>query len=139
MNLKEAMKQREAMSDRPVHFLLPECTTFFDLFDSWKEYKRDGKNNSFNWITNYCSLHGQEGNKHGVAGYKSITIKPNEMVCKAIEENMLKIDDDAIGFEIISYADRDYSLVLAHYNLIIGSRWLCYIRTDSIPKQFRKG
>ena len=89
-------------------------------------------------ISDYCVLRGV-CEKHGIDNtYKSIRVKPRQELIDWIKDNMLMMPEDQIYFDIISFPGEDYSRLYVMYSVIIGSRLIAYIRTDSIPKQFRK-
>lgn len=120
---------------------------FFDFFSDYDYYSRTIKHpnpRKFEIfpsnISDYCRL-GGVCEKHGIDDntYKSIRVKPRQELIDWIKDNMLMMPKDQIYFEIISFPGEDYSRLYVNYSVILGSRLIAYIRTDSIPKQFRKG
>lgn len=118
---------------------------FFDFFSDYDYYSRTIKHpnpRKFEIfpsnISDYCRLSGV-CEKHGIDNtYKSIRVKPRQELIDWIKVNMLMMPKDQIHFDIISFPGEDYSRLYVMYSVIIGSRLIAYIRTDSIPKQFRK-
>lgn len=63
----------------------------------------------------------------------SMAVSCADWVLSRIRERTIIIGNDRMSFEIVDH-DNGYSLVIANHSQILGSVWLAYIRTDSIPK-----
>jgi len=63
----------------------------------------------------------------------SMWVRPSDFIASFIIESMLMITGDNIWFEIIGYEDGT-ALVVANYNVILGSRWLAVIDAATIPQ-----
>ena len=113
------MKARHA--DKPIHFpTYSRFDQFFELAEDWSAPKAGGNQAK---ITGY--LYRRDG---------SLRVKPHDEILADVQENMLGIDYDSIYFEIVDHPDNGCSLVIAKYNQILGSRYLGYIQTDTIPR-----
>ncbi len=66
-------------------------------------------------------------------GYKSGYVKLRREYEDALRRELL--ESLTVTFKAISHADRGYTLILAEYSEIIGSHWLAYVRTNSLPKE----
>ena len=75
----------------------------------------------------WCSRHAQDGR------YSSLYVSAADWVLSRCKE-LLVVPEDQLYFQIIDHTN-GWSLVTLQYNTIIGSRWLAYIRTDSIPRE----
>jgi hypothetical protein len=64
--------------------------------------------------------------------HHSFAIEPTSELLDLMDD-MLRIDKDSIYFELIVYTDNT-AMLIAKYNLIIGSRWIAMIDVDSIPE-----
>jgi hypothetical protein len=62
----------------------------------------------------------------------SLYVRPTDEVLDWIKANMLPLSRDTIGFEIV-VRDEHEALIIAHNNLIIGSRWLALIDATTLP------
>ena len=56
-----------------------------------------------------------------------------DWVLSRLAETLVVPDESGLFFELVPRGD--WTLVVAKYNQIIGSRWLAMIKTDSIPTQ----
>lgn len=71
---------------------------------------------------------------HFRKGQASMRVRASEEVEQYIRTQMMSIVSDShIHFEVIDH-ENGWSLVVVSYNIIIGNRYLAYIKTDSIPK-----
>ena len=112
----------------------PHVVSFDQCFDDSRPWNYDSKANENHrllidkvgklTIMPYCAVRGTQP-------YRSLSVIPADWVYSRIAENMINIDD-RVTFELIGH-DNGWALLVAHYNKILGSAWLAYIRTDSIP------
>lgn len=61
---------------------------------------------------------------------------PKDCILSEVKRSMIIIDYDELFFEIIDH-ENGWSLVVVSYNQIIGTRWLAYIKTKSIPANLK--
>ena len=120
-------KEREQFSGHKC--LIPEIDSFSELFTKSDEEKTIPFGVSS--IGNTVSVSGNE------RLYNYGYFDPSEKLIKAVKENMLAIDYDRISFDIIVYNDMT-ALVVAHYSQILGSRWICLIDSETIPKSLER-
>jgi hypothetical protein len=117
--------QKYYSGDRALPFW--EFNSFNDFFE---EYSFTDKYPDIpfqsNKISSYCHSRKQDGS------FLTLYVKPKQFIINWIKENMLNIGYDNLYFEIVEHDDGK-ALLLIHYNLIIGSRWLTKINIDSIP------
>ena len=114
--------------------LFPDATTFKDLFRSVYLNReeaptnlplpRDGSNYPTG-INSWCHRHLEDGH------YVSTFLGPHDVILEGI------MDSDVVGgtkyFSMVDRGD-NVTLVLVQWDQIIGSRWLAFIDTDSIPE-----
>jgi len=74
----------------------------------------------------YCYRHTLE------QGYLSYDVHPTLELATCLQRRMIWVAYDAIHFKIVDHKD-NMSLVVASYSQILGTHWLSYVRTDSIP------
>lgn len=83
-----------------------------------------------NYISSFVSI-------SGTRGHDALKADPRPEVLDYVRANMIQVDYDTIYFQIIvQNGDPETALVTAQYNQIIGSRWLAYIKTRTIPKKW---
>ena len=138
----------------------PHVTTFNEVFDSAALY--DSKNGGHNFAPRYITAQNVAGNLYkdvsalfrnktpavshpdetmAVGPYcmyrdhynKSMSVSCADWVLSRICERTIIIGDDRMSFELIDH-DNGWTLVTANHSCILGSVWLAYIKTDSIPK-----
>ena len=97
---------------KPV--LLPDVEDFADLFEVTD--KRGY----------YCALSKRK------AGHASYRVRPTAITEEAVKENML--EGLGIYFEAIEHGN-GRTLIVATYEQIIGSRYLAYVKTGTVPWQ----
>ena len=113
----------------------PDVETFGELFESFTTDKdsappdvklsvkpeprtgRMGAIRSYIWMPGYKS------------GYAKLHRKYEDALRRELFESL------TVSFRAVTHADRGYTLILAEYGEIIGSHWLAYVRTDSLPKE----
>jgi hypothetical protein len=111
---------------KPV--LLPEALEFSELFDvigeeEWSVPLNPGEKDTA-LIYHWCRL----------PEYKSVHVRPKDEVIDTLRQTLIDTGErDRIHFECIAH-DNGYALITAQYNLIIGSRYLAYIKVDSLPE-----
>ena len=99
----------------------PDMTDFSELFGNQEpkqNYEFAEKSVISNWLL--FSDHHSE--------YR----QPTDKTLQYVRANMLPVDYDSIYFEVINREDGT-SLVTAKYNQILGSRWLAFVDTETIP------
>jgi len=62
----------------------------------------------------------------------SFSVSCADWVLSRLKERTISLENNSMFFEIISH-DNGWSLVTCSHNLILGSVWIAYIRTNSIP------
>ena len=62
------------------------------------------------------------------------SVLPKEDLVEDLLKSMLNIGRDMTRFEVVVREASDLSLVICNYGTIIGSRWIAFVETDSIPK-----
>jgi hypothetical protein len=100
----------------------PEVSKFSDLFGNIEpKQNREFADKAVisNWLL-YSDHHSE---------YRA----PTEKTLEYVRNNMLPVDYDSIYFRVIDRGDNE-TLIVAQYNQIIGSRWLAFIKTDSVPR-----
>ena len=113
-----------------------DVTRFDEIFDAATEYDAPDAPKSRSWIGDgtrppipvgpYCPIRKLGG------GHGSLAVSCRDWVLSEIDRNMLAIDNDSLHFGIVEH-EGGWSLVYVSYNVIIGDRWLAYIKTDTIP------
>lgn len=104
--------------------LLPEAESFNDLF---------GSCGAWLWASEGVKTPVQIGNYiHQRDPYKSWKLGPSEKLARAVMDSMIPIENDTISFEII-LDDNGRAWVFAHYNLILGQRYVANIDASTIP------
>jgi len=112
---------------KPIYF--PEYDSFDQFFEA-----------AAPWVHNQKGVHhspGQWGDylARSRSGQTSLSVKPTAEVLAKIQERMIPIDYDRKYYEIVDHPDTGCSLVIAKYNQILGSHYLGYIKTETIPHQ----
>lgn len=113
---------------------LPHLETFAELFTDAKPF--DAK-------TSFSDVE-IPGRSQKIGSYicwrdnyqSSMSGRPADTVLSRIVEGMIDVENDRTHFELVNH-DNGWTLVLVSYGQILGSLWLAYIRTDSIPKSWR--
>ena len=114
---------------RDVQF--PEVDTFGELFESFTTDKANAPAD----IT--LSREPETGRVGSLSAYirmpkyKAGYTRLRREFQDALTANMLT--HLTLSFAAISHADVGRTLILAEYSEIIGSHWLAYVRTDSLP------
>ena len=62
----------------------------------------------------------------------SFSVRCADWVLSRIAERTIIVPGDRMSFEIVDH-ENGWSLVVANHGSILGSVWLAYIKTDSIP------
>lgn len=65
--------------------------------------------------------------------YQSWAVVPRPETVAAVKPNMLSIYGDSLSWEIVNH-DNGFSLVIIRHSCIIGSRYVAYVRSASVPK-----
>ena len=110
---------------REINF--PEAQKFSDLFARIDSRIEDHNPAGLIKISSYCALSGQDFD------YSSIEVEPAKQLIDWVVEHMLYIEHDDITFSIVRHDEKN-ALVLAKYGQIIGSSYLAYIDTSTIPE-----
>lgn len=69
---------------------------------------------------------------------QAINVQPTDAVMRAIKDGTITIRGDRMSYRVIDH-DNGWSLVLAQHGQIIGSVWLAYIRTETVPAELWPG
>ena len=109
----------------------PHAETFQECFDAFERYTTDTK------IEPRYLVDGKERMHVGPYcvwrdHYRSFAVRCADWVLSRIRERTILVDNDRMHFELVDH-DNGYTLVVASHGQIIGSLYLAYIRTDSIP------
>jgi hypothetical protein len=112
----------------------PYVTIFSECFDDVRRWNHNGGNHQLViskvgdlTITPFCALHDK------ARAYHSLSVIPADWIYSRIREGMLDIED-RVFFEVVDHKN-GWALVLAQYDGIVGSLWLAYITSASIPKE----
>lgn len=124
-----------SMRGIPGQVAFPDVTKFAELFpsvatyDAWKATSKnllpDGKLGN---LSSYLAISGPSGHR----SLNVVEVSPS--VVDYFTEHVLVINDDALHFDLTELEDGK-TLVCLQHNQIIGSHWLAYIETDSIPAE----
>jgi len=138
----------------------PHVSRFAEVFTDFTLY--DSKNQKHNFAPRYISgqniagnlykdckaifQNGKRQDKHqdermAVGPYctwrdkygQSLSVSCADWVLSRILERTIIIGEDHMSFEIVEH-DNGWTLITAHHSCIIGSVWLAYIKTESLPK-----
>lgn len=110
--------------------LFPDITKFEELFSGIYTGREEAPTNlplyeRATGINAWCHRHLESGH------YVSLYLKPLDVILEGI------MDSDVVGgtkyFSMVDRGD-NVTLVLVQWDQIIGSRWLAFIDTDSIPE-----
>lgn len=63
---------------------------------------------------------------------KSLSVSCADWVLSRVRERTIIVPGDTMSFEIVNH-DNGWSLVTAQHSQILGSVWLAYIKTETIP------
>lgn len=120
---------------KPLAF--PDALRFDELFESATPYdgqsrtvthRRSGRDRAT--VTSYCTGRGAKGE------HFALNVQPRRKVLDFINAEMLVVANDSIHFQVVDH-DGGFSLVIVSYGQMIGSRWLAYVETASIPREER--
>ena len=104
---------------KPLAF--PEINDFSELFGNLEDkqnYEFADKSVISNWLL-FRDHHSE---------YR----QPSETMLAYVRDNMLPVDYDSIYFTVTDRGDGT-TLICAQYNQILGSRWLAFVDTDTVP------
>lgn len=130
--MQKTFKHEASGTELLREIINPNAISLTDVFEDIKAYDDNNPPKSRIWETKNgikipvgprCYFKGQ--------GRKSLGVKCKYWVMEEIKKNMIPIENDSLYFEIISH-DNGWSLIVISYNLILGSRWLAYVKTSSI-------
>lgn len=131
----------------------PHVETFSEVFEAWKPYAKgafepryiSGQAIADNlWRDVKATMNGNHGKrKHadqsmpvGPYCYRrdgdSLSVRCADWVLSRIRERTIIIGGDPMSFDLVDH-DNGWTLVTAHHSSIVGSVWLAYIRTSTIP------
>ena len=85
-------------------------------------------------IQSFISINNHNA-KNGMKSYFSGYYLPRKEFVKYLSENMLAIDYDSIFCEIV-IRENNECLLIASYNLILGTRWICELDFADVQKHF---
>ncbi len=68
----------------------------------------------------------------GLAKHRAMAVHPTQAVLDVVRDRIVT-DDDHLSFKIIAHRDRNRALVILEHGHILGSHWLAYIDTDTLP------
>ena len=62
-------------------------------------------------------------------------VVPTDTLVEALRGQLITWDGDPerLGLKVIEHKERGRALVVVEYSRIIGSRWVAYVRTDTLP------
>lgn len=127
------------MSDNPP-ILLPDVSTFGDLFDYVGEWQRTENHERHNPANGAPRMIGDNEvgpfatvdlRQIGGEQHRSIAVRATDAVIEAVAPRIVT-DDDHLSFRLIAHYDARVLVVLEHGH-IIGSHWLAYIDPATIP------
>lgn len=78
----------------------------------------------------YCSI---DLSQAGGPRWVSAAARPTDAAAAVLDGCVLGDELETISFSVIAHRGTGHSLVIASHNLIIGSHWLAYVVTDSVP------
>jgi hypothetical protein len=108
------------MHKTPIY--LPAAKKLSDLFKEVLPYnpnERGHWNGAQNCGLIYCHTSGK-------TNYNSFHVMPTQAVCEIVGAAQKVVEDENMYFSLV-FRDDDTVLVIAQYNQIIGSRWLCVL------------
>lgn len=128
LNRNVRLDNRPDITGSDKKLLLPEVVDFDELFKVTGEKQRwpfNATRKNTSKISSWLRF------RHG----KNIEVKPSVEVLRAVRDNMLDLEErDEIYFEVIEH-ENGWALVIAQYNLIIGSHWIAYIDASTLPEE----
>lgn len=112
----------------------PHAEKFSDVFTDYAPFIQDGRSPFTPPILEHDKSRMRIGPYLHFREHKrpSLFVAVAGWVLSRLRERTVIIDNDSIDFEIIDHRN-GWSLVVAGHSLIIGSTYLAYIRTDSLP------
>jgi hypothetical protein len=130
----EDWKPRDVMKSNEPHPFPPRHITgqniagnlYNDVKSIIRGEKRSKHNDESMAVGPFCSVSSEKG-------YRFFSVSCADWVLSRIRERTIIIGGDTMSFEVIDHRN-GWSLVTAHHGQILGSVWLAYIRTDSVPK-----
>ena len=129
---------------RPV--ALPQVETWGELWDAWSSDR------TLCWQPRYVGGRTWDGERAEAeamcvgplcvmsrgGGATLINVQPGEATRAAFTKDAFLLRGDRMTYRVIDRKN-GWSLVLLHHQRIIGSRWLAYIRTESVPGELWPG
>jgi len=94
----------------------------FDVEDPYSRAKRKKRGRAE--LSSFCSVSGGGERRH-------FDLKPHGRLVELVKENMMLLPDYTINLEVHIYED-GLALVSAHYNQIIGSRWIALVDAGTV-------
>ena len=127
----------------------PDARTFGDIFEASTPFERGNVNpqppagfeaHAFTFPDYLGSLgrsrvkqgHAEIGGFCSVRGGQSLWVRPRPEIIDYIREHMVFSEGERISFEIVDRGGT--ALVVARNSQIIGSRWLAFIESATIPQ-----
>lgn len=141
MNAKQkrthARFQRNAKANLGHELVFPNLTRLADLFDEVREWEKDAPDlrpvqkltpgrRASAVVGNYCIVRGLNGHEPG------LQVRASEMLVTWLRANMIDVDYDRFHFGLVDHGN-GFALLYVSYGQIIGSRWLAYIESATIP------
>jgi len=119
----------------PEHPFAPRCVVgqniAGNLYNNFKNIMRGGARQRYGdermLVGPFCSVSPLDSPNR----YFSVSCA--DWVLSRIKESTIIIGGDTMSFHVIDHGN-GWSLVVAQHGQILGSVWLAYIKTDSIPK-----
>ena len=128
---------RELEENTGKIFAFPDATCLLDIFDEVAAYSGESKKflvfdseENSGIVSSYCYVRD---------GADSASVTPSAGLLDYISKNMLLIKHDEIYFKAIPRSDG--LLIVANYNVIIGSRWLALLplsEMSNFPKEIEE-
>ena len=120
----------------------PHVSTFSEAFSAWAPYVSADPRFPLIWM-NGEKAKGRKAERMAVSAYclrrsdgghlDSLNVRPADWVLSRIREGMILVPNDRLHFEIVDHGN-GWSLLVVNHGQILGSRWLAYIKTNSIPQ-----
>lgn len=113
---------------KPVE--MPGALSFTDLFPAMlnksKSWPVDPSRTDSMRIGNMLSL------RHRTRPYAFGRVTISDAVLETVQRCMLNVENDRTHFEAIDHGN-GFALIVISYGSILGSRWLAYVKTDTVP------
>jgi len=124
------MAAKDYPTDLPHTIMFPDVDGFDDLFESFTFDKEQAPPDvELAPGTGRGRIRSYIGMPDFAAGY--VALRPDYL--HRLVSSMFA--DLTISFRAISHASTGYTLIIADYSEIIGSYWLAYVRTDTLPTE----